>query len=75
MYYGWRSGRILRKGYGASSINAICSSQEISKGIISHYFDTKDDLFLACVEECFALLTEAIKNGCRKLMSGEFRIL
>lgn len=51
-----------RKGYGASSINTICSSREISKGIIYHYFDTKDDLFLACVEECFTLLTEAIKE-------------
>lgn len=50
------------KGYGASSINAICGFQGLSKGIVYHYFDTKDDLFLACVEECFSLLTETIRE-------------
>lgn len=49
------------QGYGASSINAICADQGISKGIIYHYFRTKDDLFLACVEECFERLTESIR--------------
>lgn len=45
-----------QKGYGASSVNTICAAQNISKGIIYHYFKTKDDLYLACVEECFQLL-------------------
>lgn len=49
------------KGYGASSINAICAAQDISKGIVYHYFDTKDALFLACVRECFERLTEYIQ--------------
>ena len=39
-----------RQGYGASSVNAVCSAQGISKGIIYHYFKTKDALYLACVE-------------------------
>ena len=51
-----------KQGYGASSINTICSAQGISKGIIYHYFKTKDDLFLACVEECFCLLTEYLRS-------------
>lgn len=51
-----------KKGYGASSVNTICSAQEISKGILYHYFDTKDGLFLACVTECFTLLTEFMKD-------------
>ena len=51
-----------RQGYGASSVNAICASQDISKGIIYHYFKTKDDLFLACVEECFDRLTEYLRT-------------
>ncbi len=51
------------KGYGASSVNAICSEKDISKGILYHYFDTKDDLFLACVRECFTLLTEFIREN------------
>lgn len=50
------------QGYGASSINTICSAEGISKGIIYHYFRTKDDLFLACVEECFSLLTEYLRK-------------
>lgn len=49
------------QGYGAASINTICASQEISKGIIYHYFETRDALYLACVEECFQRLTEYIK--------------
>ena len=51
-----------RQGYGSSSVNTICSAQGISKGIIYHYFSTKDSLFLACVEECFLLLTEYLTN-------------
>lgn len=50
-----------RQGYGASSINTICAAQDISKGIVYHYFETKDALFLACVEECFARLTGYIR--------------
>lgn len=49
------------QGYGASSINTICAAQDISKGIIYHYFETKDILYLACVEECFQQLTEYIR--------------
>lgn len=50
------------QGYGASSINTICAAQDISKGIVYHYFETKDALFLACVNECFQRLTEYIRN-------------
>lgn len=44
-----------RQGYGASSVNAICDG--VSKGIVYHYFETKDALYLACVEECLTELT------------------
>ena len=50
-----------KQGYGASSINTICASQGISKGIVYHYFETKDALFLACVAECFQNLTKYIR--------------
>ena len=46
-----------QQGYGASSINAICGAEGISKGIVYHYFETKDVLYLACVAECFERLT------------------
>ena len=51
------------QGYGASSINTICASQNISKGNIYHYFETKDALYLACVQECFQTLTEYIQGS------------
>lgn len=51
------------KGYGASSVNTICAADGISKGIIYHYFKTKDDLYLACVGECFQLLTEHLRTN------------
>jgi AcrR family transcriptional regulator len=50
------------QGYGASSVNTICAAGGISKGIIYHYFKTKDDLYLACVDECFQLLTEHLES-------------
>lgn len=52
-----------KQGYGSSSINTICSSRGISKGIIYHYFKSKDDLYLACVEECFQELTSFLREN------------
>ena len=37
------------QGYGGSSINTICAAQNLSKGIVYHYFATKDALYLACM--------------------------
>lgn len=51
------------QGYGASSINTICAAEDISKGIVYHYFETKDGLFLACVDECFRRLTAYIREN------------
>ena len=52
-----------QRGYGASSVNTICAAQDISKGIIYHYFKSKDELYLACVEECFGRLTEFLREN------------
>lgn len=51
------------KGYAGSSINTICAAEAVSKGIVYHYFENKDVLFLACVSECFQRLTEYIRNN------------
>lgn len=48
-------------GYGGSSINTICAAQNLSKGIVYHYFATKDALYLACMDECFQRLTEYVR--------------
>ena len=60
-----------RRGYGASSINTICAAQDISKGIVYHYFETKDGLFLACVAECFQRLTTYIQDSMREQSDAE----
>ena len=52
-----------KQGYVAGSINTICAAQGVSKGIVYHYFETKDALFLACVGECFQRLTEYIREN------------
>ena len=51
------------QGYAAGSTNTICAAQDISKGTIYHYFETKDGLYLACVNECFQRLTKYIRDN------------
>ena len=50
------------QGYGASSVNTISNGEGLSKGIIYHSFPTKDDIYLACVEECFQMLTGHLQS-------------
>lgn len=51
-----------QQGYGLSSVNNICTSGDISKGILYHYFKDKDQLYLACIEELFDSLTTYLEN-------------
>lgn len=50
-----------RQGYGLSSVNTICTAGGISKGILYHYFKDKDELYLACLKNCFDRLTAALR--------------
>jgi len=58
------------QGYGASSVNTIAASEQLSKGIIYHYFENKDELYLACVEECFQSLTEYLRREMERTEGG-----
>lgn len=50
------------KGYDAASMNSLCASGGVSKGIVYHYFQDKDELYMACVSACFnKLLQETSK--------------
>lgn len=49
------------KGYGGASLNAVCAENDISKGIIYHYFKDKDELYLLCAADCFDTLTAYMK--------------
>ena len=51
------------KGYEKASLNTICQTGSMSKGIIYHYFDSKDGLYLAVVEEAFRRLTDYLKSS------------
>ena len=51
------------KGYEAGSLNTISQRGELSKGILYHYFDSKKDLYLACIRQCFSDITEYLKKS------------
>lgn len=50
-----------QKGYGGASLNVVCVENDISKGIIYHYFKDKDELYLLCAADCFDALTAYMK--------------
>lgn len=52
-----------KNGYDNGSVNSICSTENLSKGILYHYFSTKDELYLACVSQCFSELTDFLKKN------------
>ncbi|MGN0362535.1 MAG: TetR/AcrR family transcriptional regulator [Bilifractor sp.] len=66
-------------GYEAASMNNVCEAGGVSKGIIYHYFQSKDDLYLACLRECFQALTAYMTDhvhddgDAHKLLSGYFQ--
>ena len=45
------------KTYEGASVNLICEHGKFSKGVLYHYYPSKDDLFLGCVDHCFQSLT------------------
>lgn len=46
------------KSFAEASVNTLCEEDGISKGIIYHYYTDKDDLYLACVRDCFQAMTD-----------------
>ncbi|MEG0086313.1 MAG: TetR/AcrR family transcriptional regulator [Niameybacter sp.] len=50
------------KNFSETSINTICKENGISKGLIYHYFKNVDQLFLACVDECFTQMYEYLEE-------------
>ncbi|WP_252198241.1 TetR/AcrR family transcriptional regulator [Clostridium sp. MCC353] len=51
-----------QRGYGLSSVNTICNTGGISKGILYHYFKDKDELYLSCLKTCFERLTAFLRE-------------
>lgn len=48
-------------GYAKTSLTNLCKKHSISKGLIYHYYASKDELYLCCVKECFKSLVVMLK--------------
>lgn len=48
--------------YFTASTNNICKNNGISKGLLFHYFTTKDEIFMECVKKCFDELSLYIEE-------------
>ncbi|MGY0373359.1 TetR/AcrR family transcriptional regulator [Clostridium sp. JNZ J1-5] len=51
------------KDYSEASINNICKNNKISKGLLFHYYKSKDEIFLICVEKLFIDLSDYLKKN------------
>lgn len=52
-----------KNDFFSASTNTMCKNHGLSKGLIFHYYKNKDELFLACVRECFEDLAEWLLRG------------
>lgn len=63
-------------GFEAGSLNVICEEQGISKGIIYHYFPSKEMLYLECIRTCqqemIRYLNEHLQNQEGNLLKEYF---
>lgn len=48
--------------YENSSINRICTTGNISKGVMYHHFKDKDELYLLCVRYCYDTMTDYYRS-------------
>lgn len=56
--------RFLREGVDGASLRAIAADAGTSIGMVYYYFKTKDELFLAVVEDVYAGLVGDIARAC-----------
>jgi AcrR family transcriptional regulator len=66
--------RFLQEGVDGASLRRIARDAETNIGMIYYYFPTKDDLFLAVVEEVYAGLLEGLETALRPDAPFEQRI-
>ncbi len=51
-----------KNDYFTASTNSICKDHGISKGLLFHYYGSKDEIFMICVKKCFDELSEYIEE-------------
>ncbi|MPR74581.1 TetR/AcrR family transcriptional regulator, partial [Listeria monocytogenes] len=49
------------KGYQAASTNKICAKAGVSKGLIFHYFGSKEKLYVAAVSYAVDFATKEVR--------------
>lgn len=70
--------RFLAEGVDGASLRTIARDAKTSVGMVSYYFPTKDDLFLAVVEEVYGKIVEDLrealdgKGSTRERLHGAF---
>ena len=55
---------VARLGYDKSTVQTICEAAGLSRGLIGHYFTSKDDLLI----EAFRFLTEQLGEETRRVV-------
>ncbi len=50
------------RGYERANINVIAKKAEISIGLMYKYFDTKEDLFITCMDEAINIMEKVISE-------------
>lgn len=55
------------RGYDGVNMERICADHGISKGMMYHYYSSKDELFLLCADRTFRELTDFVGRGMGEL--------
>jgi AcrR family transcriptional regulator len=66
--------RFLREGVDGASLRAIARDAGTNIGMLYYYFPTKDELFLAVVEDVYAGLLADLERALRKELAPEDRL-
>jgi AcrR family transcriptional regulator len=67
--------RFLREGVDGASLRSIADDAKTNIGMVYYYFKTKDDLFLAVVEDVYGQLLADIVRALDPALAPEQRIL
>ena len=62
------------KGYKSTSIKNIQEASELSKGIFYHHFDSKENVYLYCLEEASTLMLKKWENKSKNAKSSREKL-
>ena len=54
---------LAKYGYGGTTVEVICKEAEVSRGLLSHHFDGKSDIFV----QAYEYMSEKLDNTSRSL--------